>query len=167
LKAILVRQITIALLFLSMVFVSGGFAKDVSFTLEDRDRLIRLEVSLKEFKESVDSRFEMMDKMIDERFESMDKSIDKRFDSIDKRFESMDAKIDLLAAIFTTLVVSVIGFAIWDRRTMIRPFETKVKAIEGEIGEMRGQQQGLIEALQILGRQDKQVAEVLKRFHLM
>ena len=159
-KAILVRQITIALLFLSMVFVSGGFAKDVSFTLEDRDRLIRLEVSLKEFKESVDSRFEMMDKMIDERFESMDKSIDKRF-------ESMDAKIDLLAAIFTTLVVSVIGFAIWDRRTMIRPFETKVKAIEGEIGEMRGQQQGLIEALQILGRQDKQVAEVLKRFHLM
>ncbi len=159
-KAILVRQITIALLFLSMVFVSGGFAKDVSFTLEDRDRLIRLEVSLKEFKESVDSRFEMMDKMIDERFESMDKSIDKRF-------ESMDAKIDLLAAIFTTLVVSVIGFAIWDRRTMIRPFETKVKAIEGEIGEMRGQPQGLIEALQILGRQDKQVAEVLKRFHLM
>jgi len=27
-------------------------------------------------------------------------------------------------------VVCIIGFALWDRRTMIRPFEDKVKVIE-------------------------------------
>ena len=86
---------------------------------------------------------------------------------MDKRFEAMDGKIDLLASIFTAIVVCVIGFAIWDRRTMIRPFETKVKSIEGEILETRGRQQGLIEAFQILGRRDEQVAEILRRFHLM
>ena len=95
------------------------------------------------------------------------REIDKRFEAMDKRFEAIDRKIDLLAGIFTAIVVSVIGFAIWDRRTMIRPFETKVKSIEEEISEMHGRQKGLIEAFQILGRRDEQVAEVLRRFHLM
>ena len=95
------------------------------------------------------------------------REIDKRFESIDKRFESIDNKIDLLAGIFTAIVISVIGFAIWDRRTMIRPFEIKIKSIEEEIFEMGSRQKGLIEAFLVLGRRDEQVAEILRRFHLM
>jgi predicted PurR-regulated permease PerM len=123
------------------------------------ERLTRLEERLTRVEEGQKAIL----REIDKRFEAMD----KRFESMDKRFDAIDRKIDLLAGIFTAIVVSVIGFAIWDRRTMIRPFETKVKSIEEEISETHGRQKGLIEAFQILGRRDEQVAEVLRRFHLM
>lgn len=60
---------------------------------------------------------------IDNRFESMD----NRFESIDKRFDQL---INIMVAVicaFAGIVAVTIGFAIWDRRTMIRPFETKVR----------------------------------------
>ena len=88
-----------ACLILVFVLILSGnvFAKEVPYTLEDRDRLIRVEARLGE---------------------------------IDMRFESLERQIDRLVMIFTALVVCIIGFALWDRRTMIRPFEDKVKVIE-------------------------------------
>ena len=53
-------------------------AEEVPFTLEDRDRLIRIETTLKEFKESVDQRFEG----VDQRFETFQNNINGRFDDL-------------------------------------------------------------------------------------
>ncbi len=102
-----------ACLILVFVLILSGnaFAKEVPYTLEDRDRLIRVEARLAE---------------IDKRFEQ----IDKRFEDFNKRFGSLERQIDRLVMISTALVVCIIGFALWDRRTMIRPFEDKVKVIE-------------------------------------
>ena len=102
------------ILILNILFAFDfAIAKQIPFTLEDRDRLIRIETTLKEFKESVDNRFESVDK----RFES----IDKRFESIDKRFnELINIFIGMVAA-FAGIVAVTIGFAIWDRRTMLSP----------------------------------------------
>ena len=95
------------LILVFLLILSGNvFAKEVPYTLEDRDRLIRVEARLGE--------------------------IDKRFEDFNKRFESLERQIDRLAVISTALVVCIIGFALWDRRTMIRPFEDKVKVIEKE-----------------------------------
>lgn len=89
-KAVLIT--VIATLFIA---TAGSVqAKEVPYTLEDRDRLIRVETKLTE--------------------------IDKRFDSIDKRFESIERQLDRQSMIFTAMVVAVIGFAYWDRRTIIR-----------------------------------------------
>jgi len=55
--------------------------------------------------------------------------MDNRFESIDKRFDQL---INIMVAVicaFAGIVAVTIGFAIWDRRTMIRPFETKVRMI--------------------------------------
>jgi len=86
---------------LTLVFVfllpGNVFSKEVPYTPEDRDRLIRVEARLGE--------------------------IDKRFEDFNMRFESLERQIDRLAVIFTALVVCIIGFALWDRKTMIRPFE--------------------------------------------
>ena len=60
------------------LIVMNSWAKDVPYTLEDRDRLIRMETSLKEFKESVDKRLE---------------HVDKRFEQDDKRYEQVDRQI--------------------------------------------------------------------------
>ena len=98
-----------------LILSDNVFAKEVPYTLEDRDRLIRVEAEIKE-----------MNKRFEQRFEQ----IDKRFEDFNKRFESLERQIDRLVMIFTALVVCIIGFALWDRRTMIRPFEDKVKVIE-------------------------------------
>ncbi|MDW7998808.1 MAG: hypothetical protein RMI30_05070, partial [Thermodesulfovibrio sp.] len=60
-----------------------------------------------------------------------------------------------------------IGFAIWDRRTMIRPFEIKTKLIEDEIGIEKERLNLVIEAFRNLAKTDEKVAEILKRFNLM
>jgi len=55
----------------------------------------------------------------------------------------------------TALLVEVIGFVIWDRQTMIRPFETKVKTIEDDIAENLTKMHDLIDAFRTLGKTDK------------
>ncbi len=130
---------------------SGAFAEEVPFTLEDRDRLIRMETTIKEFKEAVDRRFESMDK----RFES----IDKRFESIDKRFgQLINIFIGIIAA-FAGIVAVTIGFAIWDRRTALRP------AIE-RTDELRVREEKLERAVKEYARGEPKLQEILKSLGL-
>ena len=119
------------------------------FTQKDRELLITLKVKVEE---------------IDKRFEQ----IDKRFEQVDKRFEQFGKQIDQLfnflwifAVIFTSITVTTIGFAIWDRRSMIRPFETRVKELEeGKIGKV-------ISSLRTLAETDTKLAEALRRNNLL
>ena len=127
-------------------FSPGAWAREVPFTLEDRDRLIRMEATIKEFKEAVD----------------------KRFEQVDKRFEQMIAFMWMLVVIFVGVTGSTIGFAIWDRRTMIRPFEVKTKEIEEKIKEMDEERlTKLIHSLREIAKVDSKVAEALKKFNLL
>jgi hypothetical protein len=132
----------------TMLNINAG-AKEVPYTLEDRDRLIRVEARLYE----IDKRFEQIDK----RFEQ----IDKRFEQIDKRFDDMFTFLWILAGIFTTLTGSTIGFAIWDRRTMIRPFEFRIKELE------QGKIDRLISSLRDIAQVDKSVADILRKHNLL
>lgn len=136
--------------------------KDVPFTLEDRERLIRLEVTLKEFKEAVDKRFEQ----IDRRFEQVDKrfeQVDKRFEDMNKRFEDIIAFMSIITGIFTAIMIANIGFAYWDRRTIIR--KAKMESVE-EI-EKSGKLKDIIYALRDLAKKNPDVAEILQKFHLL
>ena len=96
----------ILFLIISFTFLSASalLAQD-GFTQKDRELLIELKVKMGE---------------IDKRFEQ----IDKRFEQIDKRFEQMMDFLKILSAIFTSLVIAVIGFAYWDRRTIIKNVQT-------------------------------------------
>ena len=155
------------------LMVGGAFAQGVGFTQEDRERLIRLEATLKTFMEQVDKRFEQVDK----RFEQMDKRIadlradmNKRFEQVDKRFEQVDRRFEqvtnflwMLVAIFTALTAANIGFAYWDRRTIIR--KARDEAIERI--EREGRLVDLIGALRELAKEDRKLAEILRGFRLM
>jgi len=119
------------------------------FTQKDRELLITLKVKVEE---------------IDKRFEQ----IDKRFEQVDKRFEQFGKQIDQLfnflwifAVIFASITVTTIGFAIWDRRSMIRPFETRVKELE------EGKIEKVILSLRTLAETDAKLAEVLRRYNLL
>ena len=84
-------------------------------------------------------------------------------EQVDKRFEQMMNFLWMLVAIFTTLTGVVIGFAYWDRRTIIR--KARDEAIE--IIEKEGRLRDLIRALRTLSEEDKKVANVLRSFGLL
>ena len=94
-----------------MVFNSTGWCQS-GFTQKDRELLIELRTGMLE----IDKRFEQVDK----RFAGLREDMNKRFEQVDKRFEQMMNTLWILAAIFTAITVGTIGFALWDRRTMIR-----------------------------------------------
>ena len=123
-------------------FLSAPARASDGFTQKDRELLITLKVKVEE---------------IDKRFEQ----IDKRFEQIDKRFEQMMTFLWMLVGIFTAITASTIGFAIWDRRSMIRPFESKVKELE------EGKIDKVISSLRTLAETDTKVAEILRRHNLL
>jgi len=103
-----------------ILFLSGQsvWAKDVPYTLEDRDRLIRVETKI----EQIDKRFEQIDK----RFEQ----IDKRFEQIDRRIERLETTMMGGFGLLFTTMIGLVGFVLWDRRTALSPAIRKNKELE-------------------------------------
>ena len=83
--------------------------KEIPFTLDDRDRIIRTEQKV----EAVNQRFEA----VNQRFDA----VDKRFDAIDKRFDQLFNFLWAIIGIFTAMMVSVFGLAFWDRNLSLAP----------------------------------------------
>jgi hypothetical protein len=139
-------------------------AKEVPYTLEDRERLIRVETRLLEMEKRFESRFE---------------EIDKRFESMEKRFESLERQIDRQSLIFVTLIVAILAFAFWDRRTMIRKAKEETleeieKRIDSELRkviemgvERDGKVEKVIQVFRELARKDEEVARVLREWNLL
>ncbi len=100
--------------------------------------------------------------------------LNKRMEDTNKRIEDVNKRIDdlmnflwMLTGIFSAITAVTIGFALWDRRTMIRPFEDKVKSMEKDTLENKEKVQRLIETLRELAKEDDKVAKVLKYMNLM
>ena len=167
-----------------MMLLSPVCYAESGFTQEDRDRLIRLEATLQTFMQQVDKRFEQVDKrfeelredmnkrfeQVDKRFEQVDKrfeelreDMNKRFEQVDKRFEQMITFLWILAGIFTALVAAVIGFAYWDRRTIIR------RAKEEAVEEMKrdGLLKNIIQVLKDIAPDNPKLAESLRKYNLL
>jgi len=130
--------------------------RSVPFTLEDRDRILRIE-----------QRLDAMEKRFEQRFEQVDKRFEELRADMNARFEQQHNTIMILIGVFATITAVTIGFALWDRRTMIRPFETKVKEIETNIDNLKTNNKNLIESLRELAKTDTKLAEVLKQFNLL
>jgi len=122
-----------------------GLSKDTQFIIYYMDKRF----------EQVDKRFEQVDK----RFEQ----VDKRFEEVNQRFEQMMTFLWMLTGIFTTLTAVVIGFAFWDRRTIIR--QARNEAIDRI--EKEGRLQDFIRALRAFARKNSEFAEILRSFNLL
>jgi archaellum component FlaC len=147
-----------------------------NFTEEDRARMIRTETKL----EALEKRMEDGFNQIDKRFEQVDKrfdQVDKRFDQVDKRFEQVDKRfeehlnyIGYMVGIFGAICAVIIGFTLWDRRTMLKPLEVKVQAIDNELLKVknnRSNQSKIISVLRELAKSNTKLAEILKWHKLL
>lgn len=172
------KIMSLAIIFVFFSIPARG--EEPSIDQEVRERLIRVEVTLKEFKDSMEKRFEEMREdmnmrfeQVDKRFEQVDKrfeQVDKRFEQVDKRFEQVDRRfqdmisfMSIITGLFTAIMIANIGFAYWDRRTIIR--KAKVESVE-EI-EKSGKLKDIIYALRELAKRNSEVAEILQKFHLL
>ncbi len=131
--------------------------------------------------EAVDQRFEAMEESINQRFEavdqrfaSMEKNMDQRFAALDKRLDDQFA-MSLLAmfSAIILLIVSLFGYIVWDRRTALRPLETRLAQLEQDLErdlQLRHEQGSLptrlLNALRDLAQEDEKLARVLRSFSL-
>lgn len=95
----------LTLLFGVILNISPLLAAEAPYTLEDRDRLINVEITLRELRISQD----------------------KQFEQIDKRFDSLNNFIMWGFGIVFMGIFTLIGFVLWDRRTALAPAIRKKK----------------------------------------
>jgi len=130
--------------------------------LEIEKRQAVLETQFREFRESVNKRFEDMNK----RFEDVNRRFDEMREDVNERFDQLYTFLWIITGIFSALVAVVIGFALWDRRTTIRRArEESLEEVERVFGVSRLEK--LLRALRELAREDARVAEVLRNFGLL
>jgi len=123
------------------------------------ERLTRIEEGQKAILREMDKRFEAVDR----RFEA----VDRRFEAVDKRFEDINNRFDQLIkvfigiiAAFAAIVAVTIGFAIWDRRTVLRPVVEKTDIIRA-----RGDK--LEQAIREYAKVEPKMAEILRSLGLL
>ena len=147
---------------------SGGtlaWAQQAGFTQEDRERMVRMEERslqmekrLGELHADMNQRFEQMQVATDQRFEQMQVATDRRFGELredmnqrfgelrhdmNQRFEQVMLTLQIIAAVFTAFFLAMLGYAWWDRRTIIRKArEDTLETLERNAG---AKEQALVE----------------------
>jgi len=128
-------------IFVMIAITSGAvsaYARDVSFTQEDRDRIIRLEEGQK----------------------SLQRRIDDLKTSAEKKFDNLYTLILWGFGILFGGMWMLMGFVLWDRRTALAPAIKKNKELE--------EREELLEkALKEFAGQEPRLAEILRTMRLM
>ena len=101
------KPIFFLLMMLSVTFTAFSQVKEVPFTLDDRDRIIRTEEQIKSLRNEMNARFE----------------------AVDQRFETLNWGIGILV----TLMLFLLGYNIWDRRTALNPIQAKTIILEERV----------------------------------
>ena len=134
----------IAILFI-MLPASLFAQEEVPFTLEDRDRLIRLEAEQKALRNEMNARFESIENEFGTKLNSQQNQID-------------DLKIMFRwgFSILITIMLFILGYIIWDRRTALNPIRKMVEQDRIEVEKIKF-------VLKEMGESDQKIAEILKR----
>jgi hypothetical protein len=100
-------QFFLLLMLLSATLPIFSQVKEAPFTLDDRDRIIRTE----------------------EQVNSLRNEMNAKFEAVDQRFETLNWGIGILVA----LMLFLLGYIIWDRRTALNPIQVKTIILEERV----------------------------------
>ncbi len=137
-----------------------------AFTPQEERQIVKDIAEIKATLEQLNKRIEDINKRIEDTNKRIEDT-NKRVEDVNKRIDDLMNFLWMLTGIFSAITAVTIGFALWDRRTMIRPFEDKVKSMEKDILENKEKVQKLIETLRELAKEDEKVARLLKHMNLM
>nr|VFJ66094.1 MAG: hypothetical protein BECKFW1821B_GA0114236_11126 [Candidatus Kentron sp. FW] len=146
-------------------------------------RFDAMEKTFDERFEAVDQRFESMEKRFDQRFEAVDQrfeAIDQRFEAIDRRFESIERMLGWILNLLSVLIIGIIGlvgFIIWDRKTVLSPLEKRLTTLEMQEEKLQHDleprhEEGsrlarLVQALRERAKTDQELATALRSHSLL
>ena len=185
------RRLSATWVLAALVFFSGtsspASAADVAPAVSDESRLIRLETKVDAINDRLDGIEKHMDQRMDRIEQRMDR-LDQRIDRFEQSFRADIARLEGslrtdmnsqferlnnlligLCSIFGLLVVALFGFVLWDRRSMLRPLESDMRRLEGDLA-TKGSKSVLdatVNALRTWAQDNQQLAAVLKRLNLM
>ena len=165
----------IATLFLFLILLSPTVAQAIESAppLSDREvieRLTRLEAGQGHMVDKIDANTEAIVQLRTDmqiQFQQLRQDMNARFEQMDSRFAELTQFMLGIVGAFAALVAITIGFALWDRRTTLRPLEDRVKAVEAEQARDRERLDSLLEFFRSLGRGDERVAEMLRQSRLL
>jgi hypothetical protein len=75
-----------------------------------------------------------------------------------------------MIGLFGRICAVIFGFTLWDRRSMIRPFETKMNEIDTELLKLKNNkntQLKIVSVLRELSKSNTKLAEILKWHKLL
>ena len=165
----------ISIYFFIIIFFVGNpllFAVETAPRISDRE-IIESLAEIKAGQKSLVLQLEALSKSMDKRFEQVDKrfeQVDKRFEQVNNRFEQMFNLVLSLFGSLMVLIIAVLGYSIWDRRTITNKVSKRVKKVEQDldIKNINGSRLArLIEALKDLSKEDHKLADVLRSFNLL
>ncbi len=130
------KQALFFILFIALLNGISAQTKEVPYTLDDRDRLIKVEAQVSSLRNEMDSRFE---------------AVDTRFDAINERIDTLYWGFGILIA----LMLFLMGYIMWDRKTALNPVQTKAILNTEKIYKLE-------QALKEHAKTDSKLAEILK-----
>ena len=148
---------------------AGFTQEDRERMVRMEERSLQMEKRLGELHADMNQRFEQMQVATDQRFEQMQVATDRRFGELredmnqrfgelredmnqrfgelrhdmNQRFEQVMLTLQIIAAVFTAFFLAMLGYAWWDRRTIIRKArEDTLETLERNAG---AKEQALVE----------------------
>ncbi|MDZ7777828.1 MAG: hypothetical protein U5L09_20560 [Bacteroidales bacterium] len=126
--------------------------QEVPFTLEDRDRIIKLEERLNSTNERINST--------NERIASLERQMNVKFEAQQKQIDDLKTMFTWGFSVLITIMLFILGYMIWDRRTAVRFLRENQLQQKIEIEKIKT-------ALKEMGESDKKIAEILNRASLL
>ena len=140
--------------------------QEVPYTLADRDRVIKIETKISSVENEMNSQRNEMSSLRNE-MSSLRNEMNARFESIDKQFVYQQKQIDDLKTLFywgfgiiITLIIFMLGYMIWDRRTALKPALSSAEEAKNKTG-------SLIIALREYARSHPDLADILRTYGLL
>ena len=131
-----------AIFILCMIIPFSSFTQEeIPFTLDDREKLIQIEEKLNS---------------TNERITSLEKQMNIKFESQQGQIDDLKIMFRWGFSILITLMLFILGYIIWDRRTALNPIRKMVEQDRIEVEKIKS-------VLKEMGESDQKIAEILKR----
>jgi DNA repair exonuclease SbcCD ATPase subunit len=150
------KKLFIVIIFSGLIFQAFAQTREVPFTLDDRDRIMRTEEKLNSMNsdlngkiESVNGTVESLRNEMNAKFDAVEtkiEALETKIGAVETRFEALETKIDAVNSkfeplywafgILITLMFFILGFIIWDRRTALNPIQHKTYSIEERMNKL-------------------------------
>ena len=105
------------ILFMFTLFVGLSQTREIPYTQDDRDIMVRLEEKVDGMNRSINEAMERTDRSINEKIDLIEKNLNTRMDGI-------ESKLEFMSNLLLVLITSMFGFVVllvWDRKTTLKP----------------------------------------------